>query len=312
MKYIDKYILHREALAINRSFLKDCYAHDIKHPIPSPDDTKGAYEDFKKPIYRDGQNGWKQLLLQEQTCYGYPRCCYCMRKLNTERGLINYEHVIPRTLTDASQHVECQYYFDHAPALHDHVKMGDVFCATSFDTVDDIDREEQMPHTTALSNLLVACNGKHDSFHTTGCCCNGARGDDKLLPLMLMPEADSAARYDANGLLSVACDDGTWNKTIDELNETTLSEIRAVWCRLSKVPKEVDTADSMKMSERIAWFKTAYHTNNFEALPQSVKRYIGVIDGSDDTYWRLLLAYDWFYYYPGYARQRYTSSCTDS
>ena len=26
--------------------------------------------------------------------------------------------------------------------------------------------------------------------------------------------------------------------------------------------------------------------------------------GNADTYWHLLLAYDWFYYYPGYAKQR--------
>lgn len=307
MRYIDKYRYHDTALAINRRFLKDCYANDIKNPLPSPADAKRSYDDFKKPAYRDGHDGWKSHLLNEQTIEGHARCCYCMRRLNPDKGLINYEHIIPRSLTFKDNGDDCQYYMNHAPALRDHVVIADVFCRDSFDSVNDIDQKELMPHTTALSNLLAACNGKHDSFQTTGCCCNGTRSDDKLLPLMLMANADTDTIYDANGLLSITSNDGTWDKTIQELNEMTLVEIRSVWYNLSKIAVDITTAETMPIAKRISWFKAAYNTENFESLPDNVKRYIGIPFATDDTYWKLLLAYDWFYLYPRYAQQRATA-----
>ena len=46
---------------------------------------------------------------------------------------------------------------------------------------------------------------------------------------------------------------------------------------------------------------------NFATLKTEVRRYSGFGEKDNaDTYWKLLLAYDWFYYYPGYARQRAT------
>lgn len=305
MKYIDKYRMHVAAHSINVGFMKDCYANDIQNPLPSPDNPKTSYEDFKKSKYRDGINGWKRLLLSEQTFENHPRCCYCMRKLNDAVGKINYEHVIPRKLSGDEGQNQYEYYSTKSPALKDHVTMADVFVKNTYTSVNDIEREEKMPHITALSNLVVACNGTRDTFNTVGCCCNGNRQEDMILPIMLMDNVETCVKYDANGLISIACNDGTLDKIIEDLNADTFTEIRSVWYHLSKVSKNISNALTMPMKERIEWFKEAYSTADFTTLKDEVKRYSGFGEKDNaDTYWKLLLAYDWFYYYPGYAKQR--------
>lgn len=304
MRYIDKRKQHELAHAINVRFLRDCYAQDLSHPLPSPGDTKQSFEDFKKSAYRDGPDGWKALLLNEQTAEGAPRCCYCMRKLDEKAGMINYEHVIPRMLKGKAGLEDYEYYCRQAPVLAEHVVLADAFCNKTFTNLDDIDRETKMPHTTALTNLLAACNGTRDTFESKGCCCNGARGESRLLPIMLMQDAESFIKYDANGLvISFVKDDDTWRDTLDQLNSDTLKEIRSVWHRLSRVDRNLTGAVNMPLKERIEWFKSAYSTDNFAELPENVRKYAGISSGTG-TYWHLLLAYDWFYYYPGYASQR--------
>ena len=98
------------------------------------------------------------------------------------------------------------------------------------------------------------------------------------------------------------------DKIIKELNEITLQEIRSVWYHLSRVNKDVAHAETMPKIERANWFKEAYKKSSFIDIPEEAKRYSCVLDNTEaDTYWHLLLAYDWFYYYPGYARQRATA-----
>ena len=108
--------------------------------------------------------------------------------------------------------------------------------------------------------------------------------------------------------MSVTCNDGTLDKIIEDLNADTFTEIRSVWYHLSKVSKNISNALTMPMKERIEWFKEAYSTTNFTTLKDEVKRYSGFGEKDNaDTYWKLLLAYDWFYYYSGYAYQRATA-----
>ena len=124
-----------------------------------------------------------------------------------------------------------------------------------------------------------------------------------------MPNADTDVVYDANGILIISCDDGTLKNITEELNDTTLQEIRSMWYHLSRVKKDLSHAVTMPIKERIEWFKTAYSTSDFTTLSEKIKKYTSYLDkdSSDkdsDTYWKLLLSYDWFYYYPAYAKQR--------
>lgn len=297
MRYIDKYRLRTQAHHINVRFLKDCYAGDINHPCPSPDNPMGSFEDFKKKQYRESNNydyGWKNLLLEEQDC----RCCYCMRRLNSTAGKINYEHIIPRECKGDEGLNEYSYYASHAPALHDLVEMADVFTMKKFTTQEDIEQEPKMPHITALANLAAACNGKRNSLSTYGCCCNNTRGNKRMMPVMLMPDADENVNYDANGILTITNNDGTLDAIIQELNDDTLKEVRAVWARLCQVQIDLTIVRSFSLRERIEWFKRAYHVTDFTSLPTEVRRYAGEITSNgSDFYWNLLLDYDWFYNY---------------
>lgn len=300
MRYINKYHRHAEALALNVRYLKSVYRKDIAHPEPSPSEPDRIFRSFKRH-----QQDWKSLLMDEQTVEGACRCCYCMRKLDESKGETNIEHVIPKSLQGADGQTQYAYYASLAPALRDHIMMADEFVAKSFTSVDDLDNEQRMPHTIGLSNLVVACNGTRDTFSSKGCCCNAAHSNNKMMPIMLMNEADSDVKYDANGLIRIECNDGTLDNIVDELNNDTFQQIRSVWFHLSKVKKDITNALTMPLRERIEWFKEAYSTTNFEFLSEDVIKYSGCGEEDDaDTLWEQLLAYDWFYYYPGYAKQR--------
>ncbi len=303
MRYIDKYIKHQEAWALNVRYLKSVYRRNLSHPDPSPAEAGRSFKSFKRYM-----NDWKPLLLEEQVSEGASRCCYCMRRLNDSKGTTNIEHVIPKSLSGHEGQVQYAYYTSCAPALRDHVIMADDFVQKNFTAADDLDHETHMPHTIALSNLVVACNGTRDTFKSVGCCCNAAHDNKIVMPIMLMKEAETDVRYDANGIITISCDDGNLNAIKDELNADTLKEIRSVWYHLSRVKIDMTQVESMPKTDRVKWFKEAYRTDDFSALPNEVKRYSSVLDHSnEDTYWKLLLAYDWFYYYSGYARQRATA-----
>lgn len=312
MKYIDKFVLHKIAHEINVGFLQDCYRADISNPLPSPDEPKASFRDFCKPDYRDNYQGtgkgWKHILFDEQNFSGASRCCYCMRKLDDSAGRINYEHVMPRSLKgEEGQDQYENFYSPLAPAIEEHVMMADQFRAKVLSSIDEIKEEKKMPHITALSNLTAACNGVHDHKFTRGCCCNGVHSNDKELPLMLMPIIEDAVNYDENGIMNVMVEGKIVNdsKVIKELNQDTLQIIRSIWYHLSRVSIDITNAHSMTIPERISWFKTAYQTPDFSSLDERIKPYIGQLGSTgDEEYWRTLLAYDWFYFYPKYAKQR--------
>ena len=291
MRYIDKFRNHKRAHSINVRFLQDCYANDLPQPVPRPDNPSSSFDDFKKPQYRDSDDGWKSLLYEEQD----QRCCYCMRKL----GVVNYEHVIPRSIT-SSDAEDIRYYMQHAQALHDFVEISDVFAAKNFSSISDIQNEKRMPHIVALSNLLVACNGKLNSQFVAGCCCNNHRGDRRMMPIMLRSDCDEVVKYDENGILRIDMDDDTLKDLMTDLNDETLQEIRAIWNKLSTTERLLSDVGEYSLKERIEWFKDAYGTDDFSLLPESVKRYVGFLSADNsapDFYWNILLDYDWFYMY---------------
>ena len=296
MRYIDKFGHHKEALEKNILYLKSIYSRNITSPDPSPADGKRSYKSFKR-----FKRQWLPLLFEEQSDYGASRCCYCMRKLGNQTSV---EHIIPKSLSGVEGQSQYVYYSSFASAIRDHIIMADLFAQKTFTSVDEIDNEYRMPHTTGLSNLVLSCDGK-GVFGSDGCCCNNKRKDDKIMPIMIMEQANTDVKYDPNGIMTISCDDGSLKMITDELNSDTLKEIRSVWYHLSKISKDISNALSMPMKERIEWFKAAYNTSNFSTLKEDVRRSSGFGEKANaDTYWKLLLAYDWFYYYSEYAKQR--------
>lgn len=294
MRYIDKYQFAQQAHDINVKFLQDCYQGGCMPMLPRVDDPDLSYEDFKKRIYRfgeNGQSGWQNLLMQEQES----RCCYCMRKL--EQTKLNIEHVVPRTLSGVRGQKEYADYSSYAPAIRDFVMIADEFAQKSFDNLDAIAHEMKMPHITAEANLLAACNGKRGAVNT-GCCCNNTRKDNFIRPIMLMQDCDQHVDYDELGILSVLPYEDSLAKILEELNDETFQQIRKIWYRLSGTTYTVSQIESLtEYVDRVILFKQAFSVSNFEEdLSDEIKKYAGILGNPQrDFYWNLLLSYDWFF-----------------
>lgn len=272
-------------------FLKDCYNEDTQSFYPSVNSDQ-SYSNFSSKKYRKGIAGWENLLLQEQ----HNRCCYCMRRLKS--SALNIEHVIPRNLKANDTHNEFAKYTENSKWLADNVKLDSDFAKRKFKSVQDIERVKIFPHRIALANLLASCNGKFEEV-SSGCCCNNARSNDYLLPLMLMPEVKERIVYDSiSGAVAIHPQDESWVKMLQTLNDDTYKEIRILWHKIWKFNQELDieTVRGYLLKDRIIFFKKIFNLNNFENIPNEYHKYTGLPDG-DCTYWNLLMDFDWFFTY---------------
>ena len=272
-------------------FLKDCYNEDTQSFYPSVNSDQ-SYSNFSSKKYRKGFAGWENLLLQEQ----HDRCCYCMRRLKS--SALNIEHVIPRNLKANDTHNEFAKYTENSKWLADNVELDSDFAKRNFKSVQDIERVKIFPHRIALANLLASCNGKFEEV-SSGCCCNNARSNDYLLPLMLMPEVKERIVYDGiSGAVAIYPKDESWVKMLQTLNDDTYKEIRILWHKIWEFNQELDieTVRGYLLKDRIIFFKKIFNLNNFENIPNEYHKYTGLPDG-DSTYWNLLMDFDWFFTY---------------
>lgn len=272
-------------------FLKDCYNEDTQSFYPSVNSDQ-SYSNFSSKKYRKGIAGWENLLLQEQ----HDRCCYCMRRLKSPA--LNIEHVIPRNLKANDTHNEFAKYTENSKWLADNVELDSDFAKRNFKSVQDIERVKIFPHRIALANLLASCNGKFEEV-SSGCCCNNARSNGYLLPLMLMPEVKERIVYDGiSGAVAIYPKDESWVKMLQTLNDDTYKEIRILWHKIWEFNQELDieTVRGYLLKDRIIFFKKIFNLNNFENIPNEYHKYTGLPDG-DCTYWNLLMDFDWFFTY---------------
>lgn len=291
MEFINKKPFLKQEQKLDVEFLKDCYNEDTQSFYPSVD-TDQSYSNFSSKKYRKGIAGWENLLLQEQ----HDRCCYCMRRLKS--SALNIEHVIPRNIKANNPHNELAKYTDNSKWLADNVELDTDFAKRKFKTVQDIEKVKTFPHRIALANLLASCNGKFEEV-SNGCCCNNARSNDYLLPLMLMPEVTERIVYDGiSGAVAIYPQDESWAKMLQMLNDDTYKEIRILWYQIWKFNQELDlkTVRGYSLKDRILFFKKIFKLDNFEDISNEYHKYTGLPDG-DNTYWNLLMDFDWFYTY---------------
>lgn len=238
MEFIDKRPFLEQEQKMDVEFLKDCYNEDTQSFYPSVNSDQ-SYSNFSSKKYRKGIAGWENLLLQEQ----HDRCCYCMRRLKSPA--LNIEHVIPRNLKANDTHNEFAKYTENSKWLADNVELDSDFAKRNFKSVQDIERVKIFPHRIALANLLASCNGKFEEV-SSGCCCNNARSNDYLLPLMLMPEVKERIVYDGiSGAVAIYPKDESWVKMLQTLNDDTYKEIRILWHKYGNSTKNL----TLKQSE---------------------------------------------------------------
>lgn len=275
-------------------FLKDCFDENTKTFYPDVD-SEQIYEDFKKPRYRKGKNGWDSILLSEQD----GRCCYCMRRIDNIK--YNIEHIIPRNIETDDHHSEYRKYASVSTLLMDNVMLAEDFKQLPIHNDRDISNSKKMPHRIALTNFALSCNGIRKNIDN-GCCCNGVRGNDFLLPLMLMPDVVKLIRYDDNGLMILYPKEESWSKIVQTLNGDSFKEIRVIWKKLVAVNDNLPKIRNLDLKGRINLFKTAYNTTDFTTIKENIQKYVGLPHYDDNGehphepmfYWHLLLDYDWF------------------
>ncbi len=207
----------------------------------------------------------------------------------------SFEHIIPRSLKEEFGLDEYEYYTTFAPVLKSYVQMSDVFTRISFNDISDIATVSQIPHITALANIVATCNGKRNNISETGCCCNNSRSDKRLMPLVLMQSVDQMVTYGQNGYLDIKMADDTVRGLVVELNDETLMKIREVWYMLSRIDVNLEAMHEYSFAERRNIFLEAYGIKSISELDETASQYIGGL--SNEFYWNLLLAYDWFYIY---------------
>lgn len=291
MEYIDKsHFLGRER-ALDRSFLQDCFDEDTLSFYPEID-TDQSYGNFSNRTYRKGIDGWEHLLLEEQN----GRCCYCMKKLHA--GALNIEHVIPRNIQAKDHKEEFAKYTNASPLLEQNVELASEFATRQFTNKEALSEITKFPHRIALPNLLASCNGKFGKPND-GCCCNNARSNDYLLPLMLMPEVKQRIKYDKHsGLIILYPEEKSWEKMLQTLNDGTYKEIRVLWYKawLHKDKIKFESLDDYDTKKRILFLNQIFEVDNFTKIPEEYQKYAGILT-KDNTYWKLFLDFDWFYDY---------------
>lgn len=291
MEYIDKsHFLGREQM-IDRAFLKDCFDEDSLSFYPEID-TDQSYSNFSNRTYRKGVNGWEHLLLEEQ----HDRCCYCMKKLKV--GALNIEHVIPRNIQAKDKQEEFNKYINASSFLKQNVELASDFAKRQFTNKEKLSEVSKFPHRIALPNLLASCNGKFGKPNI-GCCCNNARSNDYILPLMLMPEVRQRIKYDKHsGLVVLYPEEKSWEKMLQTLNDGTYKEIRVLWYKtwLHKDNIKLEPLVDYDTKERILFLKKIFDVDNFTKISEEYQKYAG-FPTEDSTYWKLFLDFDWFYNY---------------
>lgn len=291
MEYIDKNPYLEKEREFDIAYLQDCF-NDESHSFYPEIDTDQSYRNFSSKKYRKGVDGWENLLLLEQ----HGRCCYCMRKLdNCAR---NIEHVVPRNINTENPGEEFQKYAKAASIIQDNVILDSDFTKTKFEDTEDIRKAVKMPHRIALQNLLVSCNGKFGNPRS-GCCCNNARSNDFLQPLMLMQDGANKVFYDGiSGVVAIYPFEPSWEKMLETLNDDTYKEIRVLWHKIWKHKDDIDlnAFESYEGKDRIILMKTIFEVENFLNIPDEYKKYAGVAD-KNSLYWQLLMDFDWFLTY---------------
>ena len=291
MEYINKIPYIERERHIDIAYLQDCFSKDDGSFYPDIDSDQ-SYSNFSSKKYRKGVYGWENLLLLEQN----KRCCYCMR--NLDNCARNIEHVIPRNIVGDNYKEEFLKYTKASDFLRDNVMLSLDFSKIRFGSSKEIAEEKRMPHRIALQNLLVSCNGKFGN-PKSGCCCNNARSNDFLQPLMLMPNGNKNIFYDGiSGVVAIYPNEPSWAKMLEMLNDDTYKEIRVLWYKIWNFNQRLNlkTVKDFQLKDRIMFFKEIFNQNNFEEVPNEYHKYTGLPDGNS-TYWNLLMDFDWFYTY---------------
>ena len=295
MRFIDKSLRREDFNAYTVKFLQDCLTPegDFFPPV----DKKNCYEAFSKPDYKQGRafhtgkNGWLTVLAEEQNRH----CCYCMKRISTEE--VSVEHVIPESFENLDETEEYAFYASHSEEIKNYVELESTTKERKYLSKSEVASMVKFPHLVAHGNLTVACMWKKNGTEI-GCCCNNVRGNERILPLMLMSDVEQNVKYQEDGSMLVFYPntDGIVVDTIASLrlNNNTLVEVRMLWYKISLTEYNRDALLGLDRIGRTVFFKHLFNKNTFSEIDIRYSKYADGVNSDTPVYWNLLMQYDWY------------------
>lgn len=184
MEFIDKIKLKTEGETIISSFLERLKIENNPYP-------KNLFSAFRSDKNDEGiltQNLLKNVLLEEQK----NRCCYCMRRLDSDNEKKSLEHLIPKEVKE--QTIFNKY-------LNPETVLNETNVCLAKDCIDKDERNfPPFPHTVAYQNLTVSGEGKVANSGTSNHC-NIKRGSGFIEPFVLYSNISNEVKYKSDGCI---------------------------------------------------------------------------------------------------------------
>ncbi len=291
MKRIDKNTYRDVFNVYGKDYLRDSRVTGEFVPSLSSESLYSNFSknDYKRTAHPEGSRfeGWLQVLLEEAG----GRCCYCMRELTENE--ISVEHLVPENFRGLNENDEYGFYAGIASEIRDYVELGSQ-SALHYDGNTDIDSITKFPHLIAHSNLFPAC--KKDF----GCSCNNHRGNNRILPMMLMDNVEDFVVYNDEGKMEILYPDrDILNRTLEalDINTPELKRIRKLWYLFSRIginPLQEEHSENYQVDsllrQALGWL------DNTGRIPDEYLSYFND-EASVLSRFNDFLQYSWFYDY---------------
>lgn len=178
MRYIDKTEIQQEGRAITEDYIKThCTSEDHRY-------INISYSTFCSLGY-----GAKMIECLRKAQGNY--CCYCMRDISMNSGIVTLEHLIPQHpgKGDILRYRQLGIKSLNAETL----SLADEFTHAHNQTM------PPYPNNVAFDNFLNSCNGTFPDKGGSSLCCNNKRGNDYAIPLPLYSDANQMVVYQEKG-----------------------------------------------------------------------------------------------------------------
>lgn len=286
MRYIDKSPKETEGRDLTRNYITShCLVQEPGQPACY---QNVSYNDFCS-------NGFDDRMISLLQSVQGRFCCYCMRDMYDNDGVVTLEHVIPQNATDADW---VRYRALGIPAFDENVLIRD----KDFRSPNN-QQIPPYPHIVSYDNFLNSCDGKFPDKVGSSQCCNNKRGNDYAIPVPYYNWADNCVDYNDQGEARATLGTGMEVEverflTSMKLRCKNLQHVRRMWYLMRNVNRQELIDCLHNSSKRYKFltdvlFKDATKLEIDAALFKEYQR---------EDYWRTFLSYYWFkdYYLQNY------------
>lgn len=214
-------------------------------------------------------------------------CCYCMRDMYDNSGVVTLEHVIPQNATDDD--------WNKYRSLGIHAFDNKVLIRDKDFRSPDNQQMPPYPHTVSYDNFLNSCDGRFPDKVGSSQCCNNKRGNDYAIPVPYYEWADNCVVYNVDGTAQALLGTGMESDveiflTSMKLRCRNLQHVRRMWYLLRNVDRQ-ELIDCLHDSDKRIKFLTVVLFRDSSKMEFDVALFK---EYQREDYWRTFLSYYWF------------------